>query len=711
MRDSQLRTTSKGQQANGYSSEKTLPLQRRMDENAHTACYIFKPATHHDEDANPRPQKKRRLNKNATEHIHKDNTWPRLLGGQESDESAGLRKTLFDATWGKQQAKLDDIGHSFDDRLLKDLLESSLPQDVASLQGHGRLRAGLLVSPATTQLEFYNALEQRVQEGSEDQTDILVPLQPAHCPNIQTALKTIIKLSMIGRGDEKAYADFLAEHKALIPMNFDLELLQRYTQQENVGRVMISMMDVETFETPILSELISTFHSWSDRIPFMLVIGISTTIELFESRFSRATISLLDAYVVETNASQRGDEPLFNLYKTLQYNEQTEVFLGPAVVKVLADLADEQATTPETFIRAMKYAYMSHFFANPLSPLCSRPREATSWHPALYKAIRNLPSFESLCETLAEGDESQRQKARLLLTSDKDLKSEAEGAIRTGQEFMWSCLNAISTLRYVYHHVVQLDKYTPWESETHLLASLPDLLGSDLVKSIDEAIRFRPAPPTLGDLLRSTAAELADFQDYVYSTTSSAEQESQNLLLPLRFLRSYLTHRTTPPSSSPHPHRTSPFRHFMAESYTITSRSPLSQTIHPRARSCIERALTRPADYLGCACCTSDSLEVADKASLPPTSLLLHMLNEAGAVINVRDLWDAFRETLSRSRSQSQQEDEDDDEEDGQGSGDERQILALFYRALAELRYLGWIKQSKRKPGVECIQKTVWMGL
>jgi len=88
------------------------------------------------------------------------------------------------------------------------------------------------------------------------------------------------------------------------------------------------------------------------------------------------------------------------------------------------------------------------------------------------------------------------------------------------------------------------------------------------------------------------------------------------------------------------------------------------------------------------------------------------MVNEAGVLVNVRDLWDAFRDTLSQSKRDHDDEDEDEDADDQDDvESNERQVLALFYRALAGLRYLGLIKQSKRKPGVECIQKTVWMGL
>jgi hypothetical protein len=41
----------------------------------------------------------------------------------------------------------------------------------------------------------------------------------------------------------------------------------------------------------------------------------------------------------------------------------------------------------------------------------------------------------------------------------------------------------------------------------------------------------------------------------------------------------------------------------------------------------------------------------------------------------------------------------------------DRRSLTVLYRALADLRHLGFVRPSKRKPGVDCIAKTVWMGL
>ena len=90
--------------------------------------------------------------------------------------------------------------------------------------------------------------------------------------------------------------------------------------------------------------------------------------------------------------------------------------------------------------------------------------------------------------------------------------------------------------------------------------------------------------------------------------------------------------------------------------------------------------------------------------------------------MNVRDLWEAFKAIVVNRQEREDGEQEDGAEEQGmQGNGaeedvadrtgvvDERMALALFYRGLAELRMMGFVKPTKRK--ADCLAKTAWRGL
>jgi origin recognition complex subunit 3 len=585
----------------------------------------------------------------------------------------------------------------------------------------GKLQTLVLVSSPRKQHELHSFLEAGSQQPSDKSRGILIQLQPSHCPNLQTALKTVIKTAMTEYEGEQGYTNFLAEHKALIPMHFDLELLERYVRRHEVPVVQLCMLDVEAFDSTIVSELLSTFHSWSDRIPMVLFIGVTTTVELFEARFSRATISLLDATVISTRSSDASEDPLFGLYESIQYDPSAETFAGAAVLSVLAELAAEQGTTIETFTRALKYLYMTHFFANAVSSLSTESSDLAAWDETTCRTVRALPSFKNHCELLSNGDEPQRQTARQLLTSDETLETEAKSAITSGQQLMRESLKAIRTLRYFYHSLLNLDEYTPFETESSLLSSLPDLTNSNIFKAVRTANRSLPVPFSRETVFSNLDPVLSDFATFCREPDRSPA--SEDLIISLE---KYLHARTSSPSS------TSPFRRFLAESYTITSKQPLSQIIHPRARYVTERSLLHPADYLACDCCAAPSSEETDaeakvdsasnKATLPPASLLFRMLSEAGATVNVRDLWDAFHEVklngpLDEALVHGKPTTDEDDEDEDLASAKERQSLSEFYTALAELRYLGLVKQVKRQAGAgrgsgaEYIQKTSWVGL
>lgn len=85
------------------------------------------------------------------------------------------------------------------------------------------------------------------------------------------------------------------------------------------------------------------------------------------------------------------------------------MWLGRNVTTTLLEKTHDYFQTPEAFSRMVKvnepgdspslvadfnqYAYMSHFFANPLAVLLGSPTLDTLSQTRLGEAIRNLPSF------------------------------------------------------------------------------------------------------------------------------------------------------------------------------------------------------------------------------------------------------------------------------------------------------------------------------
>lgn len=135
------------------------------------------------------------------------------------------------------------------------------------------------------------------------------------------------------------------------------------------------------------------------------------------------------------------------------------------------------------------------------------------------------------------------------------------------------------------------------------------------------------------------------------------------------------------------------------------ARAAIRDAVGSAPRASLERALSRPHDYLACSCC--DVMEGQLGANQPATALIYQLYLESGATINIEDWWMAFRAVLGTDES---------DETNALYvalipvlSNMLMLVRSLFHRALAELRYLGMLRNNKRK--ADHLAKVRWKGL
>lgn len=133
---------------------------------------------------------------------------------------------------------------------------------------------------------------------------------------------------------------------------------------------------------------------------------------------------------------------------------------------------------------------------------------------------------------------------------------------------------------------------------------------------------------------------------------------------------------------------------FFNEVLIYDTKSPHKEVFTPRPRFAIERALTSPHDYLGCDCC--GGADGGLSATHPATAILYQLYLESGSLINTADLWSAFWTIVGVEGAENEE-------------AEQRKALTLFSRALAELKYLGMIKNSRKK--ADHLAKLAWKGL
>lgn len=481
--------------------------------------------------------------------------------------------------------------------------------------------------------------------------------------------------------------------------------------------MLLSFQDSEAFEGKLLTDLIHVLSSWSDRIPFVLLFGIATSVELFQEKLSRDTIRYLDGSAF--NVQQADVEDLFKAFQS----EQPTLWVGPELSRFILQRQKDYIQSHSTFFNSLKYAYMTHFFANPLSIFLDTTQLLASSQIEHYEAVRNLPSFRRYAQTLI--GRKDYETLRALLDDNENLKNLVVEELQPAKEALQAILRAINVL-FRIQSSLNLKIQTPW-SEMYIRAMCAGLAGSAAFEEITASVKKLPSD-IMEDLLDDLAgmsvpyelvdimAELGQLTDHLEDPNvplrSAYDVHHETLRTTVVAQKVSLSKNTSTLSTQDSAYTKivdriytilcgyfeatliNPQDLFLNEILIFDSKSPHREVFTSKPRFAIERALSSPHDYLGCDCCQGS--EGGLSATQPATAILYQLYLESGAVINTADLWSAFWTIVGR--------DSIEDEE-----AEHQRALALFSRALAELKYLGMIKDSRKK--ADHLAKLSWKGL
>jgi origin recognition complex subunit 3 len=380
---------------------------------------------------------------------------------------------------------------------------------------------------------------------------------------------------------------------------------------------------------------------------------------------------------------------------------------------------------------------MCHFYANPLSIFISGKNELPTVLKSLQaehlEAVRILPSYQKTVEAYL--DDSKADQARILLESDEALLDRIQTTLETRQEIITNRLRTMHVLNEVscFSGRGPIDRMS-----IYVNAFSGQFNDSDLVKDVLEALKCITSDGFIGLTRALTTridhessldewpeeedgilSDIIRIRAQVESLRQAAEAEGKHLRT--KYSMQNKTLRTTVVAQKVQLSKGesalskldvsytlavenlvdlledyfkcgNPQDMFLHEAWLYDAKSPYREAFTPRPRYSIERALSFPHDYLGCTCCRA--FEEGLSSSQPPTAILYQLYLETGSLINVFDLWSAFYAIIGG--------------EDG-GAYDERDTLVLFYRALADLKIMGLVKQSRKK--TDHLAKLAWKGL
>ncbi|KAE8390696.1 origin recognition complex subunit 3 N-terminus-domain-containing protein [Aspergillus alliaceus] len=676
--------------------------------------YIYRPATSA-KAPGERPSKRRKVQPQTKEQKSESHPFVPLLNGEEDEKSVELRYNAYRRLWSDQETKIQEILSDVDSEVLENVssfVRSTSPQTYDGCIPTALITVGSNVSSLGRLLSKLNDQLTIAEEGG------VVTLESGDAPNLKTTLKNIIRAAVANTEGNDGYQNFLTDREGPRLLGYDLDLLGDYVKRKGIKRLVLAFRDSEAFDPNILTDLLSLLSSWLDRIPFTLLFGISTSVELFEGRLPRSSVALLRGRYFEIHGASNCVD---RIYERLQGDRNGRFWLGRNITGVLFEKSNDYFQTPEAFSRTVKYAYMTHFFANPLAMLLSDDVSVNMQNGKLCEAIRNLPSFRRFCEHLLDDESSE--KVRKLLESDDFLFQQSLEYLKTGQQRMRDIFEAVKAIHLGLNNLKISRKSTMLDLSIRALSGdlqdstyMDDLLrGLKSLDSYNLKDFLAVMPQALTDRLEDQEIQ-KDFetlvQTYHGTVPLRSEYDNHNSILAtatvvqqrvkLSKSRAKLSqHNIEYTKIIDRIHALSerfftetlvkPQDLFLHEAFLLDMKNPLKEIFSPRPRFAIERALANPFDYL---ISTSENSEAKISAQQPATAILYQLYLESGALVNVHDLWQAFYAVF----------------ESEQGDAcDERMAMTLFYRAVSELKALGMFKSSRKK--VDHAAKTAWIGL
>lgn len=322
-------------------------------------------------------------------------------------------------------------------------------------------------------------------------------------------------------------------------------------------------------------------------------------------------------------------------------------------------------------------------------------------------------------------DDEEPEKASSLLKDDKYLLNNLEARLEETKDSLNGMFYALEVLRIVYSLVPSKANLT-W-STLYIKAMSGDLAESTAIKELSLSIKKLPSDTMIKLIEALSEIPSLDLQNanskleklkakYPSSASFKTEHDASNSTLQTTVvgqkvslskfkvklstqdaayskivnqidltLKEFLTRNIIFPKEL-----------ILHEILVFDSKASCRDVLGPSPRQAIERALSSPHDYLACECC--DGTEGL-KATQPATSIVYQLYLESGSLINVADLWAAYQAIVTPEQ--------DEDIQESESLRSESQ--ALFFRALAELKYLGMIRSSRKK--ADHISKIMWKGL
>ena len=280
-------------------------------------------------------------------------TFGTLLAGREADKWRQLRQELFTRSWSQIALNIRRILRQANQSTLDDM--TSFVRTAATEPGVDSTTpviptAFILTGPnIASQDLLFDQLEETL---NLEPTSKCVRLRSADCPNLKAALKKIIRdASFQASGPDDEDPELALPNDGRQYLDYDLEALHSHVQTHRIRQVTVAFQDGEAFDSSLIADLVVLFKSWMGRIRFILVLGLATSVGLFEARLSRKTCqSLVGEQFDVTHSAQ----VLESVFKVAIASAFVPLKLGPDLVKSMMDRQHDHVAGIPAFASSVK---------------------------------------------------------------------------------------------------------------------------------------------------------------------------------------------------------------------------------------------------------------------------------------------------------------------------------------------------------------------
>ncbi|XP_075167142.1 origin recognition complex subunit 3 [Haematobia irritans] len=720
-------------------------------------CFVFKNgATRADKNKKSNKRKKAGASSNATTGI---------LGKEITDQPF---YAVYAETWSMIQGHIEALQKESTSKTLQDLVDfiakqSKFEESYLGLEEIVPAAALLTGINQPDHLKQFDNLSNRINEKLSASICIL---QSRDCSSIKSAIETMVYNFIESPQDDEEDRDNKRLRKSQCTMKQlktwyrnNWPCLKRKSDDDDSGEsssetdggsiissvangngeskhmLIVILPDFECFNSLVLQDLILILSSNCADLPFVLVLGIATSIASVHNALPYHVTSKIKLKIFQGQSAPVG---LNEILEKVILSPKYAFHLSGKAFKFLTHIFLYYDFSINGFIQGFKYCFMEHFFQGNAYSLCCNYSSSLTKIKAMthddMEVIRKQLSFRPYVEGI-----NDCKRIIAILTDDNYLKKKLPSLLRDCHVYFMTLRVFLEFLTVLVEDLPKspLGKFRRELYATCLakdICTLPEfrecwkilefMSKDEFVSKISKAIKatqefydneIKGKLELAEDCEKIVVEKLHEVKELITNVvmagteTSTSTTDASKVTSPdeLKQLSSRQDLKDKLLQMSKQQKPISDFSKSVQETLEYIEKNIVSQHLGPlqkapalhelfvfsdisnvrrniigAPRAALHMALNNPHFYLQCKCCTLREHSQL-LPTLPDISIMYKLHLECGRMINLYDWLQAFRSLV-------------DDTEDEQEQMDP-QIQARFTRAVAELQFLGYIKMSKRK--------------